>query len=95
MSILDINMELCAAAVPMYTDIQGSMYLATSGAVNHRTKQIDECYHFHRQAIADKVFEIRYCPTENMVAGLLTKQLSGMKQERLVKMIGLGRISHG
>ena len=51
------------------------MALANSMKVNARTKQIDVYYHFNREKIAFREIELDYCPTEDITADILTKNL--------------------
>ena len=51
------------------------MALANSMKVNARTKHIDVRYHFNREKIASREIELDYCPTEEMTADILTKNL--------------------
>ena len=48
-----------------------------------RTKHIDTRFHFIRDLIKDNVIEIKYCPTEHMLADILTKALAKDKFESL------------
>ena len=54
-----------------------------------RTKHIDIRYHFIREAIQDQVIEVCYCPSEDMIADLLTKPLSKGKFEALRDQMGI------
>ena len=55
-----------------------------------RTKHIDIRYHYIREALCDK---IEYCPTERMIADLLTKPLHKGRFELLRDKMGLNKIS--
>jgi hypothetical protein len=67
------------STTPLYCDNQAVCKLATTDNYHVRTKHIDIHYHFIWQAIQDKFFNIIYCPTNNMVADLLTKALPSWK----------------
>ena len=54
-----------------------------------RTKHIDIRFHYIREAIRKGNIEIEYCPTEVMIADLLTKPLSKEHFERLRQMMVL------
>ena len=56
-------------------DNQGAIAIAKNPIAHARTKHIDICYHFIRETIQDKTIELRYCPTDKMLADLLTKPL--------------------
>ena len=70
-------------------DNQAAMDLARNTAVNRRNKHIDVRYHFIRQTVQDRIIEIEYCPTEDMVADMLTKPLSRVKLHRFARLVGL------
>ena len=55
-------------------DNQGAISIAKNPVAHSRTKHIDIRYHYIREAIQG-VVNLCYCPTEQMVADLLTKSL--------------------
>ncbi len=70
--------ELCASSVEElidYEDNQSAIQIAKNPQFHRRTKHIEIKYHFIR--------ELRYCPTEEMIADLLTK---GLGHDQLVKL---------
>lgn len=73
----------------LLTDNQGGMKLASNASVNRRTKHIDVRFHFTRQAVQDGTVCLEYCPTEEMVADMLTKGLGRVKLEKFVEGCGL------
>lgn len=46
-------------------------------------------YHFIREKLEMMVIELKYCPTEHMVADVLTKALARDRHQRLVAAFGL------
>lgn len=73
----------------LMTDNQGGIKLANNASVNRRTKHIDVRFHFTRQAIENGTVRLEYCPTEEMIADMLTKGLGRVKLERFVHRSGL------
>ncbi len=62
----------------------------TKNPVSHsRTKHVDIKYHYVREAIHEKAIQVTYCPTENMLADLLTKPLPRVCHQSLRKLIGI------
>jgi hypothetical protein len=61
--------------VLIYQDNQGSMSLAKNPGEHSRTKHIDIRHHFVREKIEQVLVKLKYCPTQEMVADLLTKSL--------------------
>ena len=54
-----------------------------------RMKHINICFHFIHKAVTDGVINITYCPTQIMVADILTKPLSHRKMGEHVSSLGL------
>ena len=66
--------------IPLYCDNQGAIALAKNPENHQRTKHIDVRYHYIREKEEDGTIEIRYLPTEQMVADGFTKSLSSAQQ---------------
>lgn len=73
----------------LYCDNQAALTLATTDNFHARTKHIDICYHFIREAVDSEVFKLIYCPTDDMVADILTKALPGWKVKGHSAALGL------
>lgn len=73
-------------------DNQGSMDLARNCVSSKRTKHIDVRYHYIRELVENDVVTFQYCPTDNMVADMLTKPLGSTKLEKFRSACGLIRI---
>ncbi len=58
-----------------------------------RTEQrglhIDVQHHFVRERVENEEVQFEYCPTEHMVADVLTKALSKERHHKLINMFGL------
>ena len=59
----------------LYCDNQAALTLATTDNFHAWTKHIDICYHFIRHQVETGAFKLIYCPTNDMVADILTKAL--------------------
>ena len=57
-----------------------------------RTKHIDVRYNYIREAINEEIIQLKYCPTENMVADILTKPLTKGRYEMLRDKMGLEKV---
>lgn len=57
--------------------------------LNKRTKHIDIRYHFVREAVEEGSILLRYLPTEDMIADIMTKSLSGPKHTKYLTLLGL------
>ena len=76
-------------ATTIKCDNQGCIALAKNPKHHSHTKHIDVRHHFIREAIEHKVIELEYCPTEGMVADVLTKALARERHVMLTKAMGL------
>ncbi len=70
-------------------DNQGAIAIAKNPVAHARTKHIDIWYHYIREAVQNGIVDLCYCPTEEMLADMLTKPLLRGRFENLVKEIGL------
>jgi transposase InsO family protein len=59
----------------LHCDNQAAVHLATDDNYHARTKHIDIRFHFIRQTISDGHVDIKFCPTQDMTADILTKAL--------------------
>ncbi|KAF9799838.1 hypothetical protein IEO21_10490 [Rhodonia placenta] len=74
---------------PLYSDNQSAITIAKSGMLHARTKHIDIRYHFIREVISSGRATLAYCPTDEMVADILTKPLVRDKVAMLAHLLGL------
>ncbi len=70
-------------------DNKGTIALAQNPVAHARTKHIDIRHHFIREAVQEGVVKIDYCPTEEMIADLLTKPLVKGQFEKFRAALGL------
>ena len=74
--------------VIIYEDNEAAIHLVKNGKSNSdRTKHIALRHFFVKQYLDDGTFNILHCPTEDMIADILTKPLQGpqfFKQRALV-----------
>lgn len=62
-------------AIKIYEDNQGSIALAKNPEFLKRTKHIDIRYHFVREKVEDNQVVLEYCPTQDMLADIMTKSI--------------------
>ena len=67
----------------IFEDNQSAICLAKNPQFHGRVKNIGIKYHFIREQVEEGNVELQYCPTEEMVADMLTKRL---RQERFIKL---------
>ena len=86
--LTELKRPECAPRL-LYLDNQGAIKLAYNPVFHARTKHIDIQIHFIRQCVEDNQLEIRYCPTEEMVADVMTKALGRGKHLTFMIMMGM------
>lgn len=73
----------------LYFDNQGAGCLSEGEGLHRRTKHIDVRHHFIKDCISSGKIDIKYVPTAQMLADILTKPLGRVKHQAAVKMLGL------
>ena len=76
-------------ATVLYEDNQAAKCMARNGQHHGRSKHIDICCHFVREKVGEGVIALKYCPTDKMLADMLTKGLSSVTFKRLREMTGI------
>ena len=75
-------------------DNQGAIGIAKNPIQHARTKHIDIRYHYVREALQKGIISLSYCPTDKMIADLLTKGLPRGRFEVLRKAMGMDELKH-
>lgn len=75
--------------ITLYEDNQSTMKLAANPILTHRTKHIDTRHHFVRECVDTGVYILKYVPTKEMVADILTKPLSAKTHQYFVSRLRL------
>lgn len=83
----DFNIQ--ETEILIYEDNQSCIKLLQNEKSSNRSKHIDTKYHFIRDLFVKKIISVEYCPTENMIADVLTKPLAGTKIKKFAELIGL------
>jgi hypothetical protein len=71
------------------SDNQGAIALAKSTSYHAWTKHINIQYHFIWDTVEQQEISLTYCPTEDMVANILTKPLPCQQFKKLYGFLGL------
>jgi len=77
----------------VFENNQAAICIAQNPQHHAKTKHIDIKYHFVWKKVLDHTIQLKYCPTNEMVADLLTKRLSHEKLVRLRDMSGSKEMS--
>ena len=73
----------------IFEDNQGAIEMAKNPKNHKRTKHIDICHHFVRERVMLSEIKVIYCPTEDMVADVMTKGLPKHTFEKLRNLLGV------
>jgi hypothetical protein len=76
-------------ATTVFSDNQSAIALAHDHQFHARTKHIDVRFHFVRWVIEQGQIRLVYCPTQDMVADILTKALPSLKVKHFASRLGL------
>ncbi|CAI5746401.1 unnamed protein product [Peronospora destructor] len=76
-------------AIKIYEDNQGSIALAKNPEFHKRTKHIDIRYHFVREKVETGEVLLEYCPTQDMLADMMTKPIVAVQFEVLRSRLGI------
>jgi Reverse transcriptase (RNA-dependent DNA polymerase) len=71
-------------------DNQGTIALAENPIHHARTKHLDVQLQFVRDHVERNTIELRYCPTDAMLADIMTKALAKEKHAAMRRLIGMG-----
>ncbi len=70
-------------------DNQAAICMARNTQYHGRTKHIDLRHHFVREKVSEGAIDLKYCPTDCMIADILTKGLPSVTFERLRNEAGI------
>jgi hypothetical protein len=73
----------CPPPYKLYTDSQASLSIASNASKMGKIRHIAIRYHLVRSLVIGGVIELVFCVTEDMIADLLTKMLTGAPFDRL------------
>jgi hypothetical protein len=80
---------------PFHCDNQAALSLIKDDNYHARTKHLDVRFYFIRETAQREATKLLYCPTEDMVADLLTKSLPKWKENMHTSALGLRRACGG
>lgn len=78
--------------IELYNDNQSALKLTVNPIFHKRTKHIDIRYHFCRDCVIDNIVNVKYLPSAEMPADLLTKSLCSNKHYYLLNKLGVQHI---
>lgn len=81
-----LDKECC---VTIFNDNQSAQKLALNPIFHKRSKHIDVRYHFVRETVSNKLIDVKYIPTTDMTADILTKALPKIKHSMFLENLGI------
>ena len=76
-------------ALIFYDENQGAIALTKNFEFYKRTKHINIRYHFVREKFEDGQFVLQYCPTQDMLADIMTKTITAPQYAALRSKLGI------
>jgi hypothetical protein len=86
--LMDDLGETQTAPTLIFEDNQSCLKFVEGDKMSNRSKHIDTKYHFVKE-LNKKEIVLQYCPSEEMVADVLTKPLGEIKLKKFLDMMGL------
>ena len=71
----------------IFEDNQACIALSKNSLVNTRSKHIDIKYHFNREKVESGEVVLKYCPSAEMIADVMTKPLPAPQHRALIKLM--------
>lgn len=79
----------CPDKIEINGDNLGAIHLVKNPVYHNRTKHIDIRYHHIRDVFENGLIDLKYCPSNENVADVLTKNLSKVNHVKCVTYLGL------
>ena len=76
-------------SVVIFENNQSAIAITRNPQYHGRSKHISIKYYFIRYQVNEGVIDLKYCPTQDMVADMLTKGLSKERFTKLCSMAGV------
>ena len=77
--------------IPVYEDNQATIKVAENEKSNFRMKHLDIKFHKIRELITSGVIQLHHCPTDKMIADILTKPLPRIRFEDFKAKLGINK----
>src|SRR5258705_10917652 len=86
--LVDMHLKSTGSTI-VFEDNQGCIKMVNSDRCGARTKHIVVIHHQLRELQERKIIEMRYCPSQEMTADVMTKPLGKLLFQRFVNKLGL------
>ena len=74
-----LTAEMCNSSMDeltIYEDNQSAIQMTKNPQFHGRAKHIGTKFHFIQELVSDGTVQLKYCPTEDVIADMLTKGIS-------------------
>lgn len=85
--LTDIDRDYQSAPALIFEDNQGTIALANNPVNRQRSKHIDIKFHFIRSELKNGKFVLKYCPTSDMLADIMTKPATRFQLQKFQSLI--------
>ena len=85
----ELGEEVSDGTLTVFEDNQGAIALAKNPEFHKRTKHIDIRYHFVREKVEEGQVVLKYCPTQGMLAYIMTKPITAAQFDALRIKLGI------
>jgi hypothetical protein len=86
--LASLNVEV-ETSITIYEDNQSAICMSKNPQYHGRSKHIDIRFHFVRDQVEKKTVNVLYCPSNDMLADLLTKGIAKEQFKKLRQLIGV------
>ena len=73
----------------LFVDNQSVSSMCNKSINSPRSKHIDICHHFVRDSVQYSKLKLIYCPSDQQLADVFTKQLSKIHYQSMIKQLSL------
>jgi hypothetical protein len=87
--VYELGEDTGNSGITVYEDNQGAIALAKNPEFHKRTKHIDIRYHFVREKVESGQVLLEYCPTQEMLADIMTKPIAAPQFDALRTKLGI------
>ena len=81
--------------IKIFGDNQAAIFLAKNAGLHKRSKHIDIQYHFIREKLQNKEFQLEFCTSSENLADIVTKGLARITTSKIIRKLNIKDVSEG